>query len=151
MKFYTVFKSMMVLCLFSALSGCGTESERGNTAVDPAQEPVAIILNPKGNLPGMDIAAVLTPKADSLKTAEALSLAFHTARAACAESLIKPNEKIHSIEGITVFEGKMSVKPSGESDNGLSCLTSKLDGQTLKGFKDMTHMMDLQIKLRSAQ
>ena len=146
-----VSKLLMYFCLLLLICSCGPEAESPDDATKSDQEPVGIILNPRGNLPGMDIAAVLTPDADHRKLAEALSLAFHNARAACEKTLAQPSETIQTIEGITVFQGKLSVRTPNESDGGVRCLAEHLNGQTLTGFGEQTHMLDIQLRLRSAK
>ena len=151
MKIKNVSKLLMYFCLLMLICSCGPDAQSAEDTATSDQEPVGIILNPKGKLPGMDIAAVLVPDADHQKLAEALSLAFHNARAACENALAKPSDQIHTIEGITVFQGKISVKPPEESHDGVRCLAEKLNGQMLKGFDEQTHMLDVQLRLRSAK
>lgn len=151
MKFKSLILIVVLVYLLPACSGHGEDANKITEGSKSGMDPVGIILNPKGSLPGMDIVAVLVPEAEHQKVAEGLSQLFHTARAACEQELSDPPIDIHTIPGITIFEGKISAKLHDEKDDGMRCLIANLNGKQLKGFGEKTHVMDIQLRLRRAQ
>ena len=136
----------IVLCAF-AIASCKSPTEE-KTESNAVTDPVGVILPPTNEAPGMKIAVLAVPRADDKVVAENISVAFHKARAKCTDVLVPDPEKAYTLNGLTIFDGKISISEATAEDNPvLNCIKNGLKNQPLPGFKDQTHVLEIQFAI----
>ncbi|MBN2340033.1 MAG: hypothetical protein JXX29_09625 [Deltaproteobacteria bacterium] len=153
MKIQNVIFITLLVYVFLAPLSCGGDKTDASTQLDTDRtEPVGIILNPSGKLPGLDIAVYLSPEVEHRLVAESFSMALHTARQGCEQELKSAGAEIISISGMTIFDGKLSAQDADEEPNPLiHCIKSKLNGVNVPKFEKGTHIVAIQLRAQKGQ